>query len=393
MRARPVLWFVVAAALASPAAIGLHGAQDPQQPTFRTEANYVRVDVYPSSNGAPVTDLQKDDFEILEDGAPQTLDAFEHVLVAGNVPQEDRREPASLRESRAMLENPRARVFVIFLDYYHVDVGGSHAMRDTLVNALDRLLGAEDLFAVMTPEMSARDLSFARKTTTTRGMLERYWTWGERDQLVSRDPEDDAVPRVLRVGTRDRRGDDRTATRETRSRRHSGRRPIASWRAGRAQGRPRDFQRLAAVSPRRSAPARGRRTASTSPGRYRSAHGPDHDRRQEPPSRIGQQRSLRPRSHGPRPDRQPSAAARHHRRSEPRQRDVLSARSARPHRLRRADHEARDERPSAATPAAERRPGASDRAPRVAAHAGRRHRWHGDRPDQRSRERLQAHPR
>ncbi len=190
MRARPVLWFVVAAALASPAAIGLHGAQDPQQPTFRTEANYVRVDVYPSSNGAPVTDLQKDDFEILEDGAPQTLDAFEHVLVAGNVPQEDRREPASLRESRAMLENPRARVFVIFLDYYHVDVGGSHAMRDTLVNALDRLLGAEDLFAVMTPEMSARDLSFARKTTTTRGMLEKYWTWGERDQLVSRDPED-----------------------------------------------------------------------------------------------------------------------------------------------------------------------------------------------------------
>ncbi len=101
-----------------------------------------------------------------------------------------------------MLENPRARVFVIFLDYYHVDVAGSRNMRDTLVNALDRFLGPEDLFAVMTPEMSARDLSFARKTTTTRGMLEKYWTWGERDQLIPRDPAGRAIPHVLpRSGT------------------------------------------------------------------------------------------------------------------------------------------------------------------------------------------------
>jgi VWFA-related protein len=187
MRVRPLLWFLIAVLAADPGA----GAQEPQPPTFRTEANYVRVDVYPTSDGAPVTDLQKDDFEVLEEGAPQTIDAFEHVMVAGNVPQETRREPTSVAESRAMLENPRARVFVIFLDYYHVDVAGSRAMRDTLVDALDRFLGPEDLFAVMTPEMSARDLSFARKTTTTRGMLEKYWIWGERDQLIPRDPQDD----------------------------------------------------------------------------------------------------------------------------------------------------------------------------------------------------------
>ena len=136
-------------------------AQEPPQPTFRTEANYVRVDVYPTLNGAPLTDLQKDDFEILEQGEPQTIDAFEHVMATGSVPQDMRREPSSVAESRAMLENPRARVFVLFLDYYHVDVGGSRNMRETLVNALDRFLGPEDLFAVMTPEMSARDLSFA----------------------------------------------------------------------------------------------------------------------------------------------------------------------------------------------------------------------------------------
>jgi VWFA-related protein len=186
MRARRYLWIVLAAMCLA----GVH-AQDPVQPTFRTEANYVRVDVYPTRNGTTLTDLQKDDFEIVEDGAPQTIDAFEHVMVTGSVPQEVRREPTSVAESRAMLENPRARVFVLFLDYYHVDVGGSSNMREKLVDALDRFLGPEDLFAVMTPEMSARDLSFARKTTTTRGMLEKYWTWGERDQLVSKDPQDE----------------------------------------------------------------------------------------------------------------------------------------------------------------------------------------------------------
>jgi VWFA-related protein len=204
MRARPlVLLCIVAvgavqgpAIVLGPAEAGLYAAQDaaaqsPSQPTFRTEANYVRVDVYPTANGVPITDLRKEDFEILEEGAPQAIDAFEHVLVTGNVPQEQRREPSTVAESRAMLENPRARVFVLFLDYYHVDAAGSRNMRDTLVDALDRFLGPEDLFAVMTPEMSARDLSFARKTTTTRGMLEKYWIWGERDQLVARDPEDE----------------------------------------------------------------------------------------------------------------------------------------------------------------------------------------------------------
>src|SRR5687767_9241002 len=70
MRARLLRWLLLAVLIIGPAAAG----QEPPQPTFRTEANYVRVDVYPTSNGAPVTDLQKDDFEILEEGAPQTID-------------------------------------------------------------------------------------------------------------------------------------------------------------------------------------------------------------------------------------------------------------------------------------------------------------------------------
>ncbi len=161
----------------------------PPQPTFRTEANYVRVDVYPTRDGAPVADLTRDDIEILDNGQPQAIDRFEHIQIRAAGPS--RVEPGTVAESRSMLENPRARVFVLFLDTYHVDVAASHRIREPLVHALDGVLGADDLIAVMTPEMSPDDMTFAPKTTTIAGMLERYWHWGERSRLNAIDPEDD----------------------------------------------------------------------------------------------------------------------------------------------------------------------------------------------------------
>lgn len=159
-------------------------AQTPApQPTFRTEANYVRVDVLPTKDGAPVTDLTRNDFEVLESGTPQTIEQFEHVVIRGAGSQDARIEPNTVRESRAMLESSRARVFVLFLDTYHVEVEGSHNIRQPLVDALDRVIGPDDLVGVMTPEMSPTDIAFARKTTTIDGFLTRYWTWGERSRL------------------------------------------------------------------------------------------------------------------------------------------------------------------------------------------------------------------
>src|SRR5215216_3296125 len=78
-------------------------------PTFRTGANYVRVDVYPTRNGIPVTDLGRDEFELLDDKVPQTIDQFEHVVVRSAGPQETRREPNTVAESRQALLEPRAR--------------------------------------------------------------------------------------------------------------------------------------------------------------------------------------------------------------------------------------------------------------------------------------------
>jgi VWFA-related protein len=161
-----------------------------EPPRFRAEANFVRVDAYVTQNGVAVGDLNAEDFEVFEDGVPQKVETFEYVHIQGWASQEARREPQSAAEGRAMAEDPRARVFVIFLDTYHTDIASSHRMRQPLVSFLNRVIGPDDLVAVMTPEMSARSISLARRTASIEDMLSRHW-WGRRDALTLKmDPEE-----------------------------------------------------------------------------------------------------------------------------------------------------------------------------------------------------------
>ena len=141
------------------AGLTIQGAQDQTQPPpFRTEANYVRVDMYPTLKGLPITDLLQGEVEILEEGVPQKVEQFEHVLVSAAQPGAIRRDPGSIEEARQAAANPRSRVFVLFLDEKHVSRGTSASIRKPLAAALNRIIGGNDLIAVMVPGMSARDL-------------------------------------------------------------------------------------------------------------------------------------------------------------------------------------------------------------------------------------------
>ena len=96
--------FVLVLALA---AVSL-SAQNPQnRPTFRSGAAYVRVDMYATRDGKPIEDIQENEVEILEDGVPQKIEAFEHVRVR-TTPQETRIEPNTVEQSRQMAGDPRA---------------------------------------------------------------------------------------------------------------------------------------------------------------------------------------------------------------------------------------------------------------------------------------------
>src|SRR4051794_27490128 len=67
------------------------GPDQATRPTFRLGASYVRVDVYPSRNGEPVPDLERADFELLEDGKPQRIEQFERVSLQTTTDRESRR--------------------------------------------------------------------------------------------------------------------------------------------------------------------------------------------------------------------------------------------------------------------------------------------------------------
>ena len=171
------------------AAVAVLQAQD--QPTFRTGANYVRVDMYATVDGKSVDDLTAEEVDVLEDGVPQKLEAFEHVQVRPAGPQEARREPNTIEESRQAAAEARARVFVIFLDTYHTTIEGSANMRLPLIKLLDRLLGPDDLVALMTPEMGASEITLARKTTVISNIMQTQWMWGRRGRIADNDPKED----------------------------------------------------------------------------------------------------------------------------------------------------------------------------------------------------------
>ena len=191
-------------ALAASAALFAQADQpantQPQQPTFRAGANYVRVDMYVTDDGLPVEDLKADEIELREDGTPQTIDTFEHVVVRAAGPQETRIEPNTVTESRQMAAEARARVLVIFLDTYHTQLGSSARMRLPLTRFLERVLGPDDLVALMTPEMSATDLTFARRTTVISNIMQDEW-WGRRGRLTDRDPKEEIYEACYGVST------------------------------------------------------------------------------------------------------------------------------------------------------------------------------------------------
>ena len=118
-------------------ALVLHAQQDQPRPTFRTEANYVRVDVYATTaDGTPIGDLRRDEFRLLEDRVPQSIDQFTPVAIRTGIIPTTRSDPRAPEDSRQAAADSRARVFVLFLDAMHVDGNASKIIARPLTDAL-----------------------------------------------------------------------------------------------------------------------------------------------------------------------------------------------------------------------------------------------------------------
>jgi VWFA-related protein len=167
-----------------------------QQPVFRAGSVLVTVDTYPQRDGRIVEGLTAADFEILEDNKPQKIEEVEFVRIEPALTVESRRDPNNTREMLALVADPHNRVFVVYLDTAHTTTEGSHRIRQPLIDTLNGVMGANDLFGVLTSNMDPKLLLFGRRLEGISEQLARYWPWGERNR-ISTDPENPMEDRLI----------------------------------------------------------------------------------------------------------------------------------------------------------------------------------------------------
>jgi VWFA-related protein len=136
-----------------------------QPPVFRAGTNQVRVDVTViDRKGDPVTNLTREDFEVREDGIPQTIDTIKLVEASGEAPTDDTSLPIRSPQ-HAAVEAARddIRVFVIFWDEYHIgQMGPAIRAREALENFVQFAFGPTDLVALMDQLTPADAIRFTR---------------------------------------------------------------------------------------------------------------------------------------------------------------------------------------------------------------------------------------
>jgi VWFA-related protein len=152
-------------------------AQDPKPPAqgepFRTRVELVTTDVVVRDNsGQFVSDLKKDDFEILEDGVPQKLISFT-LIHGGRTYNIAAPPPAPVAEGIILpparpTNDAAGRIFLIFVDDLHLDFRNTGRIRDLFKKISDELVHEGDMFGIVStgPSSISIDLTYDRRRLT-----------------------------------------------------------------------------------------------------------------------------------------------------------------------------------------------------------------------------------
>lgn len=159
------------------AAVDAADEAQPGQPVFRSGINFVRVDaIVTDDDGNAVDDLTIDDFEVYEDDLLQQVETFKLIEHTGefdpNLPP-----PGSIRneydlEREAARED--SRIFVFFLDDYHVRDYNAVRMTQPLIDFVLNDLTPTDLVGIMYPLTPTFDVTLTRDHAQIVHALERF---------------------------------------------------------------------------------------------------------------------------------------------------------------------------------------------------------------------------
>ena len=143
----------------------------PRPPVFRAGAHYVRVDAHPTLGGEIIRGLTRDDFELFEDGRPQTISAVDFVTF--DTPDEARGSMLSARRAMELAADPSYRVVIFVVDRAIFDLPRWREMREDLHEFLGTQVGPRDLVGLITTDRPWTDLSLGRPIEAIRDEIDR----------------------------------------------------------------------------------------------------------------------------------------------------------------------------------------------------------------------------
>ena len=127
-----------------------------------------------NKTGVAVGDLKAEDFEVVEDGKAQKIEAFRLVKLDGGTSaaiQEPVREIRTDYDEEAEAAREDVRLFAVFLDDYHVRRGASMAVRGQLAQFVQTQLGPSDMIGVMYPLETTSSVRMTRNhSAVVRGL-------------------------------------------------------------------------------------------------------------------------------------------------------------------------------------------------------------------------------
>lgn len=147
---------------------------DPQD-VVRITTNLVQIDVVATKDGKPVTDLQAEDFEILEDGKPRVITNFSYV---SNVPISPPAAPATAAKAKDKITPPvppakidlndQRRTVALVIDDLGISFESMSILRSQVRKFLDTL-SPNDLVAII---RTGGDVGSLQQFTNDRRVLQ-----------------------------------------------------------------------------------------------------------------------------------------------------------------------------------------------------------------------------
>ena len=145
-------------------AIAAQSPQPSSQPTFRSSVTHVTTDVITrDGNGRFVADLTKDNFSVLEDGVPQTIDSFA-LVHGGRTFNLISAPPPAVPEGIVLPTTPRrqsdtsGRVVLIFVDDLHVEPEYTPHVRRLVQDIASTMLHDGDLVSMVSSGPSSIEI-------------------------------------------------------------------------------------------------------------------------------------------------------------------------------------------------------------------------------------------